>query len=85
MCSVPPRHDIRGGGRHHLPLRRAGTSCTGVMAFLEAIRGDREVVCTGEDGLEAVRLIQASYTSARLGQPVLMTQDRAESGTGPAV
>lgn len=47
----------------------------GVMAFLQAIRGEREVVCTGEDGMEAVRLIQASYTSARLGQPVLLAQE----------
>ena len=41
-----------------------------VQAFLQAIRGERELVCTGEDGREAVRLILASYESARLGHPV---------------
>lgn len=38
--------------------------------FLEAIRSEREVVCSGEDGLEAIRLVMASYESARTHQPV---------------
>lgn len=56
----------------------------GVVAFLAAIRGEREVVCTGEDGLEAVRLIAASYQSARSGQPVTLptSGERAGSGRG---
>ena len=43
-----------------------------VVEFLEAIRGERPVVCTGEDGREAVRLILASYESAKEGRPVLL-------------
>lgn len=44
-----------------------------VLAFLEAVRGDRPVACTGEDGREAVRLILASYASAEQGRPVSAT------------
>ena len=38
--------------------------------FLAAIRGERDVICTGEDGLRAVRLVLESYKSAHLNQPV---------------
>ncbi len=38
--------------------------------FLAAIRGERPVICTGQDGLEAVRLVLASYESARLNRPI---------------
>jgi predicted dehydrogenase len=41
-----------------------------IRAFVEAVRGEREVICTGEDGREAVRLILASYESAERGLPV---------------
>ena len=41
-----------------------------VVDFLAAIRGERAPVCTGEDGLEAVRLVLAAYESARLNRPV---------------
>jgi predicted dehydrogenase len=41
-----------------------------IRAFVEAVRGEREVACTGEDGREAVRLILASYESAERGLPV---------------
>lgn len=41
-----------------------------VRAFLAAIRGERPVLCSGEDGLEAVRLILASYESAERNQSV---------------
>ena len=41
-----------------------------VVDFLAAIRGERGVVCTGEDGLEAVRLVLAGYESARLNKAV---------------
>jgi predicted dehydrogenase len=41
-----------------------------VANFLAAIDGTREVICTGIDGLEAVRLVLASYESAESGVPV---------------
>ena len=41
-----------------------------VANFLAAIAGEREVVCTGVDGLEAVRLVLASYDSAERGTVV---------------
>lgn len=41
-----------------------------VVEFLAAIRGERGVICTGEDGLEAVRLILAAYESARTRRAV---------------
>jgi predicted dehydrogenase len=41
-----------------------------IAAFLAAIRGEQPVVCSGEDGLEAVRLVMAGYESARLNRPV---------------
>lgn len=46
----------------------------GVINFMEAVRGEREVVCSGEDGLEAVRLVLASYESARTGLPVKVAE-----------
>ncbi|WP_183985538.1 Gfo/Idh/MocA family protein [Deinobacterium chartae] len=47
-----------------------------VVEFLEAVRGERPVICTGEDGLEAVRLILASYHSARERRPVRLADFR---------
>lgn len=41
-----------------------------IAAFLAAIRGEQPVVCSGEDGLEAVRLVMAGYESARHRRPV---------------
>ena len=38
-----------------------------VANFLAAIEGERETICSGEDGLEAVRLVLASYRSADAG------------------
>ena len=46
------------------------------MDFLAAIRGERDVVCTGEDGLEAVRLVLAGYESARQNAPVSLQSER---------
>lgn len=41
-----------------------------VMAFVDSVRGDGPVVCTGEDGREAVRIILAAYASAAEGAPM---------------
>ena len=41
-----------------------------IRNFLAAIRGEREVICTGEDGLRAVRIALSAYESARLNAPV---------------
>jgi predicted dehydrogenase len=43
-----------------------------VAEFLAAICGEREVICSGEDGLEAVRLVLAAYESARSRKPVAL-------------
>jgi predicted dehydrogenase len=45
-----------------------------VANFLAAIDGTRDVICTGRDGLEAVRLVLASYASAESGQVVNLGQ-----------
>ncbi len=49
-----------------------------VANFLAAIRGEREVICSGEDGLEAVRLVLASYESAEQNRPVPMQKSLAQ-------
>ncbi len=41
-----------------------------VISFVQAVRGEAPVVCSGEDGREAVRLILAAYASAADGTPV---------------
>lgn len=52
----------------------AGTDHTrAVAAFVAAIRGERPVPCTGEDGREAVRLALASYTSSASGAPIRLS------------
>jgi predicted dehydrogenase len=43
-----------------------------VVGFLAAIRGEGPVLCSGADGKEAVRLVLASYESARTGRTVMI-------------
>ena len=52
----------------------AHTACE--IDFLAAVRGERDVVCTGEDGLEAVRLVLAGYESARENAPVRLASEQ---------
>lgn len=44
-----------------------------VQAFVEAVRGERPVLCSGADGLQAVQLILAAYRSAELNAPVQLS------------
>ena len=41
-----------------------------VAAFISSVRHGTPVICTGEDGLESVRLVLTSYESAKKGKPV---------------
>lgn len=45
-----------------------------IVNFIRSIREGAPVVCTGEDGMESVRLVLSSYESARKGQPVVVTR-----------
>ena len=53
-------------------LRGHESHLASVVNFLAAVNGTRDVVCTGHDGLEAVRLVLASYESAAKGLPVTL-------------
>lgn len=48
-----------------------------IANFIAAIRGEREVICSGEDGLEAVRLVLKSYESAKQNMPVSLDEAAA--------
>ena len=41
-----------------------------ITAFISSVRNGTPVICTGEDGLESVRLVLKAYESAKLGQPL---------------
>jgi predicted dehydrogenase len=41
-----------------------------IKSFIRSIRLGESVICTGEDGLESVRLVLSSYESARANRPV---------------
>ncbi len=51
-------------------LNAAPAHTTHVANFLAAIRGERSVICTGADGVEAVRLVLGAYDSAESGSTV---------------
>ena len=54
------RFEFAGAPPHHRQI----------LALVRAIRGEGPVVCTGEDGLDAVRLVFAAYDSAQTNRPV---------------
>ncbi|MDX2005852.1 MAG: Gfo/Idh/MocA family oxidoreductase [Meiothermus sp.] len=41
-----------------------------IVAFIRSIREGTPVVCTGQDGMESVRLVLKAYESAKKGKPV---------------
>ncbi len=41
-----------------------------IISFIRSVREHAPVVCTGEDGMESVRLVLSAYESAKLGRPV---------------
>ena len=56
------RYELRGLANHSQHI----------INFLAAIDGTSRVVCTGADGLEAVRLVLAAYESAESGRVVAL-------------
>ncbi len=55
-------------------LRALDAHSRHVVNFVAAVNGEREVVCTGRDGVEAVRLVLAAYESADRGVPVAISR-----------
>jgi predicted dehydrogenase len=41
-----------------------------IVKFIRSIRFGEPVICTGEDGLESVRLVLTAYESARKRKPI---------------
>jgi predicted dehydrogenase len=67
-----PRGDVTWDGTTSATWETpAGTDhARAVAAFVGALRGERPVPCTGQDGRAAVRLALAGYESAATGLPV---------------
>ena len=59
------RYDFAGAPPHHRQI----------LALVKAIRGEGPVVCTGQDGLDAVRLVFAAYDSASTNRPVRLGEE----------
>lgn len=51
---------------------RQGNHARHIANFIKAIEGRRKVICSGEDGLEAVRLVLSSYESAKLNKAITL-------------
>ena len=51
-------------------LRIGGFVLEAIARFVDAVLYDRPVLATGEDGLEATRIVNAIQQSAETGQPV---------------
>ena len=67
------RYEFAGDRPHYRQIR----------AFAAAVRGEGPNVCTGHDGLDAVRIVLASYDSASVNRPVRLG-DEAETLAGAA-
>ena len=59
------RYEFAGAVPHHRQ----------VLAFVKAVRGEGPVVCTGDDGLDAVRLVFAAYESAASNRPLTLGEE----------
>jgi|FLYL01.1.fsa_nt_gi predicted dehydrogenase len=59
------------------------THARAIVEFLQAVRGEESVPCTGEDGLEAVRLVLAAYESTRHNRPLPLSELPADSALPP--
>lgn len=60
VLSITPTSDLRIGG----------FVLEAIARFVDAVLHDRPVLATGEDGLEATRIVSAIVRSAETGQPV---------------
>ncbi len=46
-----------------------------IALFWRSIRTGAPVICSGQDGLESVRLVLTSYESAKKGKPIILKRD----------
>jgi predicted dehydrogenase len=51
-------------------VERADPLAAQIAHFAEVIRGEAAPVCTGRDGLDTVKVVDAVVVSARTGRPV---------------
>lgn len=59
------RIDFAGAPPHHRQI----------LNLVRAVRGEGPVVCSGEDGLDAVRIVFAAYESAAANRPVRLGEE----------
>jgi predicted dehydrogenase len=65
----PPSGDVLGSTPTS-DLRAGGFVMEAIARFADAVLHDRPVLATGEDGVEATRIVDAIKRSAETGQPV---------------
>ena len=66
-ATVRPHH---GRATPTSDLRTGGFVQEAIARFADAVLHDRPVLATGEDGVEATRIVAAIQRSAETGQPV---------------